>query len=113
MHRTRRLLTGLALLSTIVTTVMAVGGRIARADDEFDLSAGSGEVTLVVKGHWHVNADYPWKATVADRVFDKSKFSFTETSAKISGLPSGVVHLKGAVCAGDQCKPFVKDVSVR
>jgi|CZKU01.1.fsa_nt_gi hypothetical protein len=111
--QTRRIVTGLAVLSTIAATIVTVGARVARADDAFELTSGSGELTLVVKGHWHVNADYPWKASVADKVFDRSKFEFTETSAKISGLPSGTVHLKGAVCADGQCKPFVKDVAVR
>ncbi len=112
MKSTRRLLWALVLLSTIVTATLTLGAGRALADEEFELNAGSGEITLVVKGHWHVNPDYPWKATVADKVFDKSKFTFTETSAKVVGLPNGTVHLKGAVCSGDQCKPFVKDVVV-
>jgi hypothetical protein len=91
---------------------MAIAGGVAHADEEFDVSAAAGEITLIAKGRWHVNADYPWKATIDDKVFDKAKFALTEKSAKVSGLPSGTVHLKGAVCADGQCKPFVRDVAV-
>ncbi len=97
----------------LLAIFMALSGGMARADDEFDVAIGAGEITVVAKGNWHVNADYPWKASIADKVFDKGKFSFTEKSAKVSGLPSGTVHLKGAVCADGQCKPFVRDVMVR
>jgi hypothetical protein len=92
---------------------MAFAVQIASADEQFDVTAAKGEVTVTAKGHWHVNKDYPWKATVGDKVFDKSKFNFTETSAKISGVPAGKAQLKGAVCDGPQCMPFSKEVTIQ
>ena len=86
---------------------------LAWADDQFDISAGKGEITLTTKGHWHVNKDYPWKVVVGDKTLDKSKFALTETSAKVSGIPQGTAKLKGAVCEGTQCLPFAKDITVQ
>jgi hypothetical protein len=87
--------------------------RHASADEQFDVTAGKGEITLTTKGHWHVNKDYPWKVVVGDKTIDKSKFSLTETSAKITGVPQGTAKLKGAVCDGPQCMPFAKDITVQ
>jgi hypothetical protein len=100
-------------LSALLGAVVTFYGLIALADAEFDVTANKGEIVVVTKGHWHVNKDFPWKALVGDATFDKSKFSFTETSAKLSGLPHGSLKLKGAVCDGPQCMPFIKELSVQ
>jgi hypothetical protein len=100
-------------VSALVGAAVMFCGFLAVADEEFDVAANRGEIVVLTKGHWHVNKDYPWKAVAGDATFDKSKFSFTETSAKLSGLPHGSVKLKGAVCDGPQCMPFTKELSVQ
>ena len=93
--------------------LVGFGVGLAWADDPFEIATGKGEITVTTKGHWHVNKDYPWKVVVGDKTLDKSKFSLSETSAKVSGVPQGTVKLKGAVCEGTQCVPFAKDVTVQ
>lgn len=101
-------------LSIIVAlAATAFTAQLAAAEEEFDLTVANGEIALVTKGHWHVNKDYPWKVDAAGTTFDKSKFLFTETSAKLSGVPHGTAKLKGAVCNGPQCMPFSKEITVQ
>jgi len=101
-------------LSIIVAlAAAALTAQLAAAEEEFDLTVTNGEIALVTKGHWHVNKDYPWKVDAGGTTFDKSKFLFTETSAKLSGVPHGTAKLKGAVCNGPQCMPFSKEISVQ
>jgi hypothetical protein len=102
----------IAISSALACAAAALFVQVASADEQFDVTGGKGEVTVQAKGHWHVNKDYPWKAVVGDKTFDKSKFSFTETSAKLSGVPQGKAQLKGAVCDGPQCMPFTKEVQI-
>jgi len=84
----------------------------AQADNEFDVSVSSGKVVVTAKGQWHINKDYPWKLVSGDTKIDKSKFAMTDTQATLNGAPKGAAHLKGAVCSGDQCKPFDKEIAV-
>ena len=102
----------ISITSALACLVAGLFVQVAAADEQFDVTAGKGELSVTAKGHWHVNKDYPWKVVSGDKTFDKSKFSFTETSAKLSGLPSGKAQLKGAVCDGPQCMPFSKDVTI-
>lgn len=102
----------------IVSAVLALAAtaslaQLAAAEEEFDLTVANGEIALVTKGHWHVNKDYPWKVDAGGTTFDKSKFLFTETSAKLTGVPHGTAKLKGAVCNGPQCMPFSKEINVQ
>jgi hypothetical protein len=99
--------------SALAGVAIALCAHLAAADEQFDVTAAKGEITVVAKGHWHVNKDYPWKVVSGEKTFDKAKFSFTETSAKLSGVPQGTAKLKGAVCDGPQCVPFSKDISVQ
>ena len=101
------------VLVFLSAAVVAVTTALAAADEQFELAVAKDEVTVVTKGHWHVNQDYPWKVVVGDVTIDKSKFVFTERSAKLSGVPHGTGKLKGAVCDGPQCMPFVKEITVR
>ncbi len=100
-------------ISYLLGALIALSAHSALADDEFDVTLNKGEIVVVTKGHWHVNKDYPWKAVAGEATFDQSKFLFTETSAKLTGLPHGTVRLKGAVCDGPQCMPFARDLSVQ
>ncbi len=95
---------------TAVAMVLTAGVALAAA--EYDVTTAKGEITIATKGDWHVNKEYPWKAVQGDKKFDKSTFTLSEKSAKVTGLPSGAVHLKGAVCSGPQCMPFETDVTV-
>ena len=103
----KKLFAGLAML-TVATTLALT----ALADDTFDVNVSPGKVVLTTHGGWHINKDYPWKLVAGDTKLDKSKFALTETSATLAGAPKGQAKLKGAVCSGDQCKPFEKDVTI-
>jgi hypothetical protein len=103
----------LATLGACAVLCTAIFGQSAMADDEFDVNVNGGQIVVVSKGGWHINKNYPWKLTVGDTKVDKSKFSFTETSATLAGAPKGQAHLKGGVCSGDKCKNFEKVVSVQ
>jgi hypothetical protein len=94
-----------ALVTTIDTT--------ACADNEFSVSVAGGQVTVTAKSGWHINKEYPWKITVGDTKITKDKFALAETTAVVSGVPSGAGKLKGAVCSADQCHSFEADVSVK
>jgi len=96
----------------LLVSILSIGAP-ARADTEFDVNVSGGKVVVTAKGQWHINKDYPWKLISGDQKLDKSKFAFTETSATLNGAPKGAGKLKGAVCSGDQCKPFEKDVTVQ
>ncbi len=101
-----------SILTYLLAAATVLVVHLASAEEAFDITAGKGEITLVTKGHWHVNKDYSWKVTVGDKTLDKSKFSLTDTSAKVTGVPQGTAKIKGAVCNGDQCLPFGKEVAV-
>jgi hypothetical protein len=101
-----------ALAALVALAAFATPGA-ARADQEFDVNVtGGGKVTVLAKGNWHINKDYPWKLIVGDTKLDKSKFQLNEKEASVSGAPKGAGKLKGAICSGDTCKPFEKDVTV-
>jgi hypothetical protein len=103
-----------AFVGTLAVAVLALTGLAFAEDPQYEVKGSKGAIEVVTKGDWHVNKDFPWKVTQGDKVVaDKSKVSFAEKSAKVSGLPAGLVHVKGAVCLGtSQCVPFEKDVKV-
>jgi hypothetical protein len=103
----------LATLGACAVLCTAIFGQSAYADDEFDVNVSGGQVVVVAKGPWHVNKDYPWKLTAGSSAFDKSKFSFTATSATLAGAPKGQAKLRGGVCSGDKCKNFEKMVTIQ
>jgi hypothetical protein len=105
-------LAGLAL-SFMVALATLAPTRTAHAEEEFDVSVAGGKVTVVTKGPWHINKDYPWKIVAGDAKLDKSKFALEEKSASVGSVPKGTVKLKGAVCSGATCKPFEKDLTVQ
>jgi hypothetical protein len=100
-----------ALAALIAFAGLAASGD-ARADDEFDVSVAGGKVVVTAKGAWHINKEYPWKLVVGDAKLDKSKFEISEKTASVAGAPKGSGKLKGAVCSGDKCKNFEKDVTI-
>ncbi len=76
----------------------------ALADTEFTATAGKGSIEVKGNGGWHINKEAPWKATVGTTVLGKDKWTLTEASAKVSGVPAGDAKIKVYVCNGDQCK---------
>jgi hypothetical protein len=92
------------------------GGATARADaDPFDLNVASGgTVTVTAHSGWHINKDFPWKVTAGSTKIDKSAFTLGDTTATVSGIPTGDATVHGAVCASDDssCQPFHKKISV-
>jgi hypothetical protein len=98
---------GLTLAAAGLTLTTA-----ASAEDEFDVAVAGNAITVTAKGAWHINKDYPWKVVQGEAKLDKSKFDLNEKSAKVSGAPKGKNTVKGAICSGDSCKTFEKDVNV-
>src|SRR3954451_20438989 len=76
----------------------------ARADAEFTATGGKGSIEVKGNGHWHINKDAPWKATVGSTTLAKDKWALSDGSAKVSGVPAGDAKVKVYVCNGDQCK---------
>jgi hypothetical protein len=101
------------LRSTLVTLLagaVLVAAGSARADDDFDVKALPGKVTITAKGKWHINKDYPWSLTVGEKKLD-TKFELAEKSAAVVA-PTGHATLKGGICNGDQCRMFKVAVDV-
>ena len=88
-------------------------GSPARADNEFDVAVANGVITVTAKAGWHINKDFPWKATIGDTKLDKSKFTLAETTATLTDAPKGSATLKGAVCSADQCHSFQKELTIK
>ena len=101
--------TGAALATVGLATTWTSS---ARADDEVEVSASKGQVTVVAKGDWHINADYPWKLVVGEAKLDKSKFNLSEKVAVVRGAPTGTGTIRGAVCAAGTCRSLVKEVVI-
>ena len=76
----------------------------ARADAEFTATAGKGTIEVKGNGHWHINKEAPWKATVGTTTLAKDKWALSDGSAKVTGVPAGDAKVKVYVCNGDQCK---------
>lgn len=85
----------------------------ARADAEFTATGGKGSVEVKGNGHWHINKDAPWKVTVGSTSLAKDKWTLSDGSAKVSGVPAGDATVKVYVCNGDQCKNAVVKVKVQ
>jgi hypothetical protein len=107
----KKTLAGLALGMTFAAAGITLA-TTASAEDEFDVAVAGNAITVVAKGAWHINKDYPWKVVQGDSKLDKSKFDLSEKAAKVSGAPKGKNTVKGAICSGDSCKTFEKDVNV-
>jgi hypothetical protein len=93
-----------SLVATAAALVALSMASDARADAEFTASGGAGKITVTGNGHWHINKDAPWKATVGGTTLDKSKWTLSDASATVSGVPAGDAKVKVYVCNGDQCK---------
>jgi hypothetical protein len=85
----------------------------ARADAEFTATGGKGSVEVKGNGHWHINKEAPWKVTVGSTSLGKDKWSLSDGSATVSGVPAGEAKVKVYVCNGDQCKNAEVTVTVK
>ena len=85
----------------------------ARADAEFTATAGKGTIEVKGNGHWHINKEAPWKATVGTTTLAKDKWALSDGSAKVTGVPAGDAKVKVYVCNGDQCKNAEVTVKVQ
>ncbi|HVW27571.1 MAG TPA: hypothetical protein VHC69_19535 [Polyangiaceae bacterium] len=98
------------LFALIGFATLAASGS-ARADDDFDVKVAPGKVTIVAKGKWHINKDYPWSLVAGDKKIDVKAFHLEEKSAAVDA-PKGSANLKGGICNGDQCRMFKVAVDV-
>lgn len=101
------------MLATLLFAAAALLPATLHADEGFDVNVAAGKVSVVTKSGWHINQDYPWKLVAGDTKLDKSHFAISESSATIADAPKGHATLKGAVCSGDQCMPFAKEIDVK
>lgn len=85
----------------------------AYADGEFTATGGKGTIEVTGTGPWHINKDAPWKATAGSTTIAKDKWTLSDHSAKVSGVPAGDVKVKVYVCNGDQCKNSEVTVTVK
>jgi hypothetical protein len=97
-------------LATVSTSL--VHAKDEHDSDEFEVRVSKGQVTVVAKGEWHINQDFPWKLTVGDTKLDKTKFRLTEKDATVSNAPAGAGKLKGAVCSHDSCHTLEREVTI-
>jgi hypothetical protein len=90
-------------IATLVST--------ARAEDEhFDVATSKGEIKVTPKPGWHINLDYSWAVKKgSDKVKTKDDFKLDKASATVTGVPAGVVTVRGAVCSENACAPFTKE----
>ncbi len=102
---------GSLVAATVAMIALTMAGD-ARADPEFTASGGSGTIEVKGTGHWHINTQGPWKATVNGQTFAKDKWQLSEASAKVSGVPAGEATVKVYVCSGEQCKSAEVKVKV-
>ena len=105
-----------AFVGTLAVAVLALTGlSFASEEPQYEVKGGKGFIEVSTKGHWHVNREFPWNVKADGKVVaDKTKVNFvSDQTAKFTGLPSGTLHIKGAVCLGkESCVPFDKDVKV-
>ena len=96
-------ISGIVAIATLVST--------ARAEDEhFDVATSKGQITVTPKTGWHINLDYSWAVKKgSDKVKTKDDFKLDKASATVTGVPAGVVTVRGAVCSESACAPFTKD----
>ncbi len=85
----------------------------ARADAEFTATGGKGSIEVKGNGHWHINKEAPWKVTSGTTVLAKDKWTLSDGSATVSGVPAGTATVKVYVCNGDQCKNAEVTVTVK
>jgi hypothetical protein len=111
MMRVSKALSSLVAMAAAVVALSAATD--ARAEEEFSASGGKGSITVSGKGHWHINKEAPWKATVGGTVLTKDKWALTDASATVSGVPAGDAKVKVYVCNGDQCKNAEVTVTVQ
>ena len=107
----RRLVGMSAALAVVVSTAF-VHAKDEHDSDEFEVKVAKGQVTVVAKGDWHINQEFPWKLTVGDTKLDKTKFTLTEKDATVTNAPAGAGKVKGAVCSHDSCHMLEREVVI-
>lgn len=107
-----RFLGSLALSAALALASLSPSSACAD-DEDFDIAVSSGQVTVTAHTGWHISKDYPWKLVVGDTKLDRSKFTLAETTATVSGAPLGPATLKGAICSGDRCHNFKKELTIQ
>jgi hypothetical protein len=107
-----RHLVGLSAVALVAVATPSVHAKDEHDSDEYDVRVAKGQVTVVAKGDWHINQEFPWKLTVGDTKLDKTKFTLTEKNATVNNVPSGTGKVKGAVCSHDSCHMLEREVVI-
>jgi hypothetical protein len=103
---------GFCAVAAVVASTGRAHAKDEHDDHEFEVRVSKGQVTVVAKGEWHINQEFPWKLTVGDTKLDRTKFTLTEKDATVSNAPSGEGKLKGAVCSHDSCHMLEREVTI-
>jgi hypothetical protein len=98
-------------LVTLIGFAALVSSSAARADEDFDVKVAPGKVTILAKGKWHINKDYPWSLVAGEKKIGPTNFKLEEKTAAVEA-PKGAANLKGGICNGDQCRMFKVAVDV-
>ncbi|HEX3595858.1 MAG TPA: hypothetical protein VHU80_12185 [Polyangiaceae bacterium] len=96
-------------LFTLIGFATLVASSAARADEDYDVKVTPGKVTIVAKGKWHINKDYPWALVVGEKKV--TTFALEEKTATVDA-PKGAANVKGGICNGDQCRMLKVAVDV-
>ncbi len=104
------------LLATAFVSTSATYATDARADGEFDIAVSGNTVTVTAHSPWHINQEFEWKVKHGHDRIQAAHFTLSESTATVSGLPSGTHKLHGAVCntSGDHqaCLPIAQEVTI-
>src|SRR5215471_16071311 len=99
-----------ALFALIGFAALAASSPVC-VDEDFDVKVAPGKVTIVAKGKWHINKNYPWSLTAGEKKIDSKAFHLEEKSAAVD-TPKGSANIKSGICNGDQCRMFKVAVDV-
>jgi hypothetical protein len=100
-------------LATIFAVSALCASSAGAEDEQFDVSVSVGQVTLKTHSGWHISKEYPWRLVAGDAGIDKTRFALEETTATVRGAPPGPATLKGAICSGDKCRSFQKELTIK
>jgi len=101
-----------ALLSVAPAAHADDSAGAPKVDEGFDLKIAKGEVTVIARGEWHINKEFPWKLVVGDVKLDRSHFELGETTARVHDAPTGKAKLRGAICSKDVCRTLEREIDV-
>lgn len=103
-----------SLVAAAVAVIALSSSTGASADStHYTATAGKGSIEVTGKDGYHINVQAPWAAIAGSTTLGKDKWTLSEHSAKITGVPAGDVKVKLYVCSGDKCENATATVKVQ